>query len=314
MYCKTTPAILILGMVTTLVLAACGAHKTPIATVVPAPVETLSRGQVLILSDITEDPAGKIEKYLPLADYLAARLADFGIKQGKVVIAPDLPTIIQYLKTGQVDLFFDSPYPALTVYQEAGARPLLRRWKKGVEEYHTIIAVHKDTEIADLTGLLGKIIAFDDRVSTSGYLLPKGHLTKLGYRLSEQSSPASVVPSNEIGYVFAGGEKNVLAWVLQGKTAAAVIQSSDYDEFTPDVKSQLVILERTPNLPRHIALARPGMGEALQARIVELLLGLDITPEGQTILKEFERTKKFDALPLGPEGTMKTLQELFEQK
>ena len=53
-----------------------------------------------------------------------------GIQQGKVVVAPDLATMMGYLETGQVDLYFDSPYPALTVYEGIGAHPLLRRWKK----------------------------------------------------------------------------------------------------------------------------------------------------------------------------------------
>lgn len=305
---------LILGLVTSLVLAACGAQATLTPPVAPAPVGTVSRSQVLILSGISKDPAGQIESFQPLADYLAAHLADFGIKQGEVVISPDMPTMIYYQKTGQVDLYFDSPYPALTVYQEADARPLLRRWNKGVAGYRTIIAVRRDTGITDLNGLLGKIIAFDDRSSTAGYLLPKGHLTELGYKITEKHSTTSVVAADEIGYVFAGGEKNVLAWVLQGKTAASAISSGDYEEFAGDVKSQLLILSRTVNVPREIVLARPGMDQALQARMVELLLGLHRTTEGRSILAKFERTTRFDTLPEGPEGTMQMLEELFQRK
>ena len=301
-------------LMTSVVLAACGAQETQMPTVTSAPVKTLSRSQVLILSGISKDPAGQIESFQPLADYLAAHLADFGIKQGEVVIAPDMPTMIHYHKTAQVDLYFDSPYPALTVYQEAGVRPLLRRWNKGIAGYRTIIAVRRDSGITDLNGLLGKVIAFDARASTAGYLLPQGHLTELGYKITEKHSATSVVAADEIGYVFVGGEKNVLAWVLQRKTAGSAISSGDYDEFAADVKSQLLILSRTPNVPREIVLARPGMDEALQARIVELLLGLHKTTEGRSILAKSERTTKFDALPEGPEGTMKMLGELFQRK
>lgn len=305
---------LILGLMTSLVLAACGAPSTATPTVAPAPVETLSRGQVLILSGISKDPAGQIESFQPLADYLATHLADFGIKQGEVIIAPDMPTMIHYHKTGQVDLYFDSPYPALTVYQETGARPLLRRWKKGVAGYRAIIAVRRDSGITHLNQLSGKIIAFDDRASTSGYLLPKEHLTELGYKVTEKQSTTSVVAGDEIGYVFAGGEENVLAWVLQGKTAASAISSSGYDEFAVEVKTQLRIVSRTPNVPREIVLVPPGMGKPMRDRIVELLLGLHTTADGQAILARFERTTKFDTLPQELEGTPKTLQELFEAK
>ena len=266
------------------------------------------------MSDISGNPANKIEAYQPLADYLAADLADFGIKQGGVVVASDISTMIDHLKTGQVDLYFDSPYPAVTVYEEAGAHPLLRRWKKGVAEYHTVIAAGKDTGITDPSGLLGQVIAFDDLVSTSGYLLPKGHLTSLGYALAETPSASGAIAADEIGYVFAGGEENVLAWVLDGRTAGGAFKSGDFDELAPDVRDQLVVISETPAVPRHIALARPGMEEGLEMRITELLLGLHETPEGQAVLDTFERTKKFDALPEGVDGTIAMLRQVLAEE
>jgi len=114
-----------------------------------------------------------------------------------------------------------------------------------------------------------------------------------------------------MGYVLALGEENVLAWVLQGKTTGAAIPSGDYEDLDAEERNQLTVLARTPAVPRHIALARPEMDEALRAWIVELLLGLHLTPEGQAVLETFERTSQFDALPQGPEGTMAALQELF---
>jgi phosphonate transport system substrate-binding protein len=112
-------AIVIVAVTAMFALAACGGEESS----TPTPVETVARNQTLILSDISDDPAGKIEKYQPLADYLVAQLADFGIKQGKVVVAPDMRTMIEALKTEAVDLYFDSRFPAFTVYNEAGARP-----------------------------------------------------------------------------------------------------------------------------------------------------------------------------------------------
>ena len=306
---KTTLVIAIVGVIWVL-LAAC--QKTSTApTAAPIPVATLLPDQILALGDVSDDPAGTIEDFQSMADYLAGQLADLGIRQGKVVVAPDLETMMNYLGTGRVDLYFDSPYPALTVYKEIDAHPLLRRWKKGVGEYHTVIAVRQDSGITDLEGLLGQIIAYDEPVSTSGYLLPKSYLIGLGFQVTEKASATGAVAADEIGYVFALGEENVLAWVLEGKTTGAAIPSGDYEDFDADVRSQLTVLARTPTVPRHIALAQPGMDEALQARIVELLLSAHQTPEGRAALETFERTSQFDALPQGPEGTMAALQELF---
>lgn len=292
----------------TLALVACGASEP---TAAPAPAEALSADQVLTLADISDDPAGTIEEFQPLADYLAERLADQGIEQGRVVVAPDLETMAEYLRSGEVDVYFDSPYPALTVYEQAGAQPLLRRWKGGIKEYHTVIVARQESGIAGLDGLQGAMMAFDDEVSTSGYLLPKAFLVASGYQVVEKEAVASEVSADEIGYVFAGGEGNVVAWVVEGKTAGAAIPSGDFEELGADVQGQLTILARTPAVPRHIALAAPGMGDALKARLVELLSTLHETAEGQAVLETFEETSQFDPLPQGPEGTMAALQELF---
>ena len=322
---KATRVAGVAGFILALILVACQAQGNTGNQVVPVRLDveakelrdgpalkSLSRDQTLILSDISEDPANKIEAYQPMADYLAARLSDYGIRGGRVVVAPDMSTMVQYLKSGQVDLFFDSPYPAFTVYEDADARPLLRRWKKGVAEYHTVIAARKDSGITDPAHLLGHVIAFDDPVSTSGFLLPKGYLTGLGYELEVVPTATSAVDSDRIGYVFAGGEDNVRTWVIQGKTAAAAFPSTDFEEFDDALKTQLHVIARTLNVPRHIALAQPKMDENLQGRIIELLLSMDQTPEGRTVLVKFDKTKKFDALPLGTDGTMDSFRALFQ--
>ena len=309
MFHKIIRTITLIGIA--LVLAACQASGSATPEVAPPARKALDHEKVLVLGDISDDPAGTIEEFQPMADYLATHLADMGIQQGKVVVAPDLETMMAYLESGEVDLYFDSPYPALTVYKEIGAHPLARRWKKGVSEYHTVIAVRQDSGFTGLDDLLGQVIAFDDPVSTSGYLLPKAYLIGLGYHVVEITSLSDSVAADEIGYVFASGEENVLAWVLQGKTTGSVIPSGDFEDLEADVQAQLTVLARTPSVPRHIALARPGMDESLQAKIVELLLNVHQTPEGQAVLETFERTAKFDALPQGPEGTMAALEELF---
>ena len=276
------------------------------------PAEVLARHQLLVLSDITSNPFETIEAYQPMADYLAARLTDYGIRAGKVVTAPDMSTLIQFLKAGEIDLFFDSPYPAFTAYGQAGATPLLRRWKKGVAEYCTVIVAGTDTGLRQPSDLMGHVVAFDDPVSTSGFLLPKGYLMKLGFNLAESRSASSPVANHQIGYVFAGGEENVRAWVLQGKTAAAAIPSVDYEDLADDAKDRLQVIARTSNVPRHIALSQPGMDENMRIRIVELLLSMDQSPEGQAVLNTFDRTKKFDSFPKGAGETMNSLQVLFK--
>ncbi len=272
--------------------------------------EDLLPEQIFTLGDISSDPAETIESFSPLANHLASELSEFGIQEGSVVVAPDLSTMLEYLESGVVDLYFDSPFPALTAYEEINAMPLARRWKGGVGEYHTVIVVHQDSGITDIEGLAGALIAFEEPVSTSGYFLPAAFLVGEGYQLIETDLNASVDP-DEIGYVFAGSEENILAWVLEGKTAGATLQSDAYDELDPEMKSQLVVIARTSTVPRHIAVSSPGMDAEMQQQLAELLTSMHTTSEGQALLETFEETTQFDALPEGEEGTMVSLQQLF---
>ena len=295
----TSSVIVAFGVILVLLTIACQTKDTraPSTNQVPAGGEVT--GRVLILGDVSSDPAGTIADFQPIADYLAAQMTDLGFQRGGVVVAPDLSTMEHYLETGQVDLYFDSAFPAITIHNAVGADLLLRRWKKGTGTFHTLIVVNKASGITELDGLVGQAIAFDDAVSTSGYLLPKAHLEQLGYHIDEIVSPTSAISDTAIGFVFANGEENVQAWVLRSETSAGAIRDIDFERLPADVKNQLTILSRTVELPRHIVLARPEMNDVMQTRIVEVLSAMDQTVEGQAILASFERTSKFDELPGG---------------
>ena len=300
--------IIILIIAGTVLVACLGSAATPLPA--PSPVPTLDHTQILVLGDISEDPAKTIEEFQPMADYLAANLTEFGIQQGKVVVAQDMNGMIDYLKKGDVDLYFDSPFPALTIHEEAGAVPLLRRWKGGVGEYHSLIVVREDSGISTLDDLQGKVLAFEDPASTSAYLLPKAHLVSLGYDVVEVAN-ATNLANDRIGYVFAASEENILAWTLEEKTAGGVISSGSYEDLSDEDRGQLFVLAKTQAVPRHIVLASPTTDEALRQRISEILLELDSTPEGQEILQSFEETSQFDPIPGGTDTAFESLQNLF---
>jgi phosphonate transport system substrate-binding protein len=300
--------VMIVGLV--MALAACGGAE-PTATPAPSGDEALSRDQILVLGEVSSDPVTKFEQISLLLDYLTTQLADSGIKKVDFVVTTDLETMMDDLATGKVDLFFDNPYVALLAYDQAGAQPMLRRWRKGVAEYHPSFIARRDSGVTDLQTLLGHSVALDRPESATGDMQPRAYLLAEGYTLAEMVSADSRVAADEIGYVYAGSDDNILAWVLEGKTTAGVLTNDVVDGLEDDVKSQLVVVGETPDVPRHIVMSRAGLDPALAARIVEVLTNMNQVPDGQAALKEFGKTDQFDQLPLGPEGTMRALEELF---
>ena len=311
---KHRMTIILITMITIVGLVACQApvDTTPEPTAAPEINEAdLTPDQILTLGDVSNEPVEKIEELTPMAEYLAAQLADQGIVKAEVVVAPEIDVMVEYLKDGTVDLYFDSPYAALTVYEEAGAIPLARRWRKGIGEYHTNIVVMQESGLTTIDDLLGQVIGFERPDSSTGSRMPQAHLLNLGYDMVEVESTDETVAADAIGYIYTGSDDDIIASLLDGRTAAGVIPSDDWAGLDDEIKDQFLIVTETPDVPRHVALAQPNLDPALQAQIAAILMGMHENPENEALLSDFGSTNKFDEFPLGPEGTMENLQEIF---
>ena len=311
-FLKQNLLIMFLGSIA-LLIAACQSTEAIALEDLPTPIPTPSSSQIetLILADVNEDVAESVADFQPMADYLAANLGEFGISKGKVVVVPDVEAMSDLLKNGEAHLYFDSPYAATIVYNQAGAVPLLRRWKDGINEYYSVIIVRGDSGIEKLDDLKGQTVAFEDPGSTSGYIMPKAHLLEQGYTLVEKSSPTDSVADDQIGYVFAQSEENIVAWLLNGDVAAGALNVLDFEELIDEAQTELVVIAQGNPVPRHMTLASPKMDEKLRQRITELLLAVHETEEGQAVLETFEETSQFDEFPKGAEATMEELTQLF---
>jgi ABC-type phosphate/phosphonate transport system substrate-binding protein len=120
------------------------------------------------------------EHFRPMVDYAAGKLSPTGETKGMVVVAPTPGQMMKLLEEKRVDFYMESPYSTYLINRLGAARLLLRRWKGGLGEYRSLIFTNKESGIARLEDLRGKIIAFEDPGSTSGYFLPKLLLLKTG--------------------------------------------------------------------------------------------------------------------------------------
>ncbi len=275
-----------------------------------SPTETATPSGTIVVGDVTSQPAKKITKFQPLADYLADRLHESGIGVGEVQVAADVEAMAKLLKEGEVDIYFDSPYPAMIVSDRSGAEPILRRWKGGDAAYYTVIIAMKEKGFTTLEDLNGHNIAFDDPTSTSGFVLPVVHMMEAGLTMSEKESSNETVEQNEVGYVFSEDDQNNIQWIISDKVDAAAIDHRSFLNIPEESRQEMTVLAETDEVARHVVLVRPGLDPQLVETIKTILLNMDQSPEGQEVLEKFEETAKFDNFPT--DGDISRMRELYE--
>jgi phosphonate transport system substrate-binding protein len=233
------------------------------------------RVQRLSLGLVFEGPREPIEaRFREFVDYLARKISSGQQVKGTIVLAPTALKLVKPLEDKQVDFYMESPYPTYLINRQGSALLLLRRWKGGVAEYRSILFTVKESPTR-LEDLRGRIIAFEDPGSTSGYFLPKLLLMRKGFTLVEKSAIDAQLSPKEIGYIFAHSDKKIVELVLSKKVAAGAFSSDDYAALDEKEKSDIAILAETGAFPRHLVSIRKDLNAAVAKRLKEALLSMD---------------------------------------
>jgi len=269
----------------------------------------------LTLGVISQGPREPLEeRFRPLVDYAAGKLSPAGETKGMVIVAPTPGQMMKLLDEKRVDFYLESPYSTYLINRSGAARLLLRRWKGGLAEYRSLIFTSKESGIVRLDDLRGKILAFEDPGSTSGYFLPKMFLLKKGFSVVEKPGLDGRVSTNEIGYIFANSDTNMLNLVLKKKVGAGAFSNDDYAKVNEASKASLSILGESESMPRHLVSVRKDLSEPVVNRLKEILLSMHQNEEGRKILQQTDGTTKFDLLPGGEEMVRRKLVELYRPR
>jgi len=224
-------------------------------------------------------------------------MSELGIERSQVIIARSVEQMVSYLRQGKVDWVTETLGTGLRLQQLTGASVIARRWKGGAETYQSLVIVRKDNQIDALSDLKGKTIAFERNNSTTGFLIPASAIVHEQLPLTLMASPLERPPANIVGYFFSNEEINTSSWVHKGIVDAGCISSSDWTNpraVPEEYKSDLRVIYRSPDLPRTLELVRPSLPDEHQRKLLEVLLLADSSLAGQTAMKAFANTTKFE--------------------
>ncbi len=267
-------------------------------------------GRTLIIGYISDTPGETIKIINPFAEYLANQLGDVGIDSCKVLVVDTIPKMANKMRNQEIDMYIDSPFPVTAVSRLAESTIVLRRWKKGMAEYSSKIVVAMDSPLQSIRDLQGKMIAFEDPASTSGYYLPKAALLAQGLKPKEQIDKTAKVHGDEVGYTFSLSKNNTLLWAARGLVAAGAVGTHELEEFEAKNPHILRVIHETQSVPRNVVSFRKGLEENLGKRIREVLLAMETSEKGQSVLKNYEKTVRFDEIPGGVIEAMAPFQQL----
>jgi len=282
--------------------------RTGAAEKAPQPLNVKSLTMGLVFQNPREPVPEPLREFV---GYVARKLSATPAITGTVVVAPTASQLVKLLEEKRVDFYMESPYPTYLINRQGAGTLLLRRWKGGMGEYRSVIFTNKESGISRVDDLRGKMIAFEDAGSTSGYFMPKLLLLNKRLTLTEKPGLDAKIAAKEIGYIFVGSDKNILNLVLAKKAAAGAFSNDDYAAVGEKERSAISILAETASMPRHLVSVRKDLPAPVAKRLREILLAMHEDAEGRAILQRTDNTTKFDLLPGGEESMRKQLVELF---
>lgn len=263
--------------------------------------EKIEYDEIISIGIIHRDSEKMYKRYQPLANYLAGELSDDTVRyKGLTKILPSEQQMIQSVNNGEIDIYFDSPLIGMKIASKTDLKPFLLSWKEGHRDYHSVFITSIDSDIS-FEKLHEKTIIFEDRESTSGYILPFIHLQKSGYDISEESS-------KDFSFVFSLDDENTPIWILEGKGDVGATSNLDFEDIPLSIKEKLKVIESTESVPRQMIFVNDNLKN--QTDLKEILLKMNENSETQEIMKKISKTSQFSEIDT--EKDLKVINELME--
>ncbi len=205
--------------------------------------------------------------------------------QFKVAVPTSYAAVIEALGTYQADIAWLPTYAYVLAKQKYDAQVELMTVRNGLTKYRGQFVARTDSNIKSLADLEGKVIAYTDAASTSGYIYPSAILKQKG-----------ITPKD---YFFAGGHPQAILAVYSGRADVACTYWSPPDdagkpmdarekllETHPDVFEKISIVDYTDWIPNDTVTFRKGLPAELESQVLEALYRYGQSEEGKKNLKE----------------------------
>jgi phosphonate transport system substrate-binding protein len=120
-----------------------------------------------------------------------------------------------------------------------------------------------------------------DKATTAGYLLPLEYFHKHGISNYKEYLKESY---------FTGTHEDAIYDVLNRKADIGAAKNTVFQRLAkadPRIMKELVVLERSPDVPENALALRNDIDPSLRSRLKETLLKMNLDPDGKKVLEQF---------------------------
>lgn len=204
--------------------------------------------------------------------------------------------VVDLIRGGKIDFAWICGYPYVRHRDELQlvAVPL---WY-GRPYYRSYLIVAADAPYSSLLDLRGKVFAYSDPDSNSGFLYPQYRLISLG------ENPLTFFSRT----FYTWSHRNVVEAVGVSLADGGAVDSYVWEtlnELYPRLTRLTRVIERSPEFGLTPFVARPGMAQDQLRRFQTLLLDMSNDPEGSELLRRMRLDGFAPAQPALYEGIMK---------
>ena len=201
-------------------------------------------------------------------------------------------------KSGKAQLGWLGPQTYLEGAHEANieAFAVAKRGKDNKSTYRTIFVTRSNSSINDLSDLKGKRLAFSQRGSASGDLMPRHELAK--YDLSTS------LGSNFDKVIYSGSHEASITSVLSGTSDAAAVSEINYESLVSKGiirRDELKIIHTSPDIPGAPLVYSKSLSIEIRNKLKEAVLDAhkygEVSGYGENIVKyETQKEARLDFL------------------
>lgn len=223
------------------------------------------------------NPKKLAEAYQPLVDYLNANIpeANFVLEASR-----DYQAYEKKFRARTPELLLPNPWHTLEAIK-VGYRVIAMAGD--AEDFKGIFIVRNDSGIQVPADLLGRVVSYPSHTALAACIMPQYFLYEQGLNVNK-----------DIVNAYVGSQESSIMNAYLGKSAAGATWPPPWRLFQkdhPGEAAQLKLIWETPPLMNNSVMVRNDVPAALRDKVQSLLVRLDRSPAGKTILAGMETAR-----------------------